>query len=161
MVSTWAPVGQTPTVRHRLSRDHLSAIGLLSLSPRRHRVGTYLRLLDSAARGEDFVDCLRQILRLFRGPVIVIWDRLGAHRSRAVRAFAAKHPRLSLEHLPAYAPDLNPVDHLWSPMKRGDGANHSAQDLGELEQVVLRRYAQMTSSHLRGCLRATECRWLD
>lgn len=152
--------GQTPLLRHRLSRDHLSAIGLLSLSPRRRRVGTYLRLLEGAARGEDFVACLRHILRHFRGPVIVVWDRLRAHMSKAVKALLAKHPRLSIELLPAYAPELNPVDHLWSLMKRGDGANHSAQDLSELQITVHRRYAQMKQHHLRGCLRGTKCHWL-
>jgi transposase len=158
-VRTWAPVAHTPIVRHRLSRDHLSAIGLVTLSPRRGRVGAYLRLFDGAARGEDFIDCLRHILRHFKGPVIVVWDRLGAHRSKAVAAFVAKHPRLSLELLPPYAPELNPVDHLWSPMKRGDGANHSAQSLEELERVVLTRWSQMTSDHLKACLRATRCGW--
>ena len=153
-------MGKTPVVRHRLSRDHLSAIGLLSLSPRRERVGAHLRLLDSAARSEDFVHCLRHILRLFRGPVIVLWDRLSAHRSKAVQALLAKHPRLSIELLPPYAPELNPVDHLWSLMKRGDGANHSAQDMAELEETVHRRYAQMKRDQLKGCLRGTKCNWL-
>jgi len=154
-------VGQTPIVRHRLSRDHLSAIGLVSLSPRRGRVGAYLGLLDGAARSENFVQCLGDILRHFRGPVIVVWDRLRAHHSRAVRAFADKHPRLSIELLPPYAPELNPVDHLWSPMKRADGANHSAQDLEELQGVILGRWGQMTPAHLRACLRETDCGWLD
>jgi hypothetical protein len=161
VVSTWAPVGHRPVVRHRLSRDHLSAIGLVSLSPQRRRVGAYLRPFEGAARSEDFVDCLREILRHFRGPVIVVWDRLRAHQSKAVEAFVAKHPRLSIEPLPPYAPELNPVDHLWSPMKRGDGANHSAQDLAELHGIVLGRWAQMTDGHLRACLKATQCRWLD
>lgn len=160
MACTWAVRGETPIVRHRLSRDHLSAIGLLTLSPRRQRVGAYLRLLDSAARGEDFAHCLRHILRHFRGPVIVVWDRLRAHLSGPVRAVLAKHPRLTIEPLPPYAPDLNPVDHLWSLMKRGDGANHSAQDMGALESVVHRRYSQIKKRHLRGCLRGTKCKWI-
>lgn len=148
-------------VRHRLSHDHLSAIGLLTLSPERQRVGVYLRLLDSAARGEDFVHCLRHLLRHFRGPLIVIWDRLSAHRSKAVQTLAAKHPRLTIELLPPYAPELNPVDHLWSLMKRGDGANHSAQDMAALEEVVHRRYAPMKRHRLRGCLRGTKCVWIN
>jgi transposase len=158
---TWAVRGQTPIVRHRLSHDHLSAIGLLSLSPHRRHLGAYLRLLDSAARGEDFAHCLRHILRHFRGPVIVVWDRLRAHLSKPVRAVLARHPRLSIELLPPYAPELNPVDHLWSLMKRGDGANHSAQDMTELEEVVQRRYAQMKRGQLRGCLRGTKCNWIN
>jgi transposase len=160
VASTWAVRGETPLVRHRLSRDHLSAIGLITLSPQRQRVGAYLRLLDSAARGEDFAHCVRHILRHFRGPVIVVWDRLRAHLSKPVRAVLARHPRLSIEPLPPYAPELNPVDHLWSPMKRGDGANHSAQSLAELEGVVLGRWRQMSNAHLRGCLRGTQCNWI-
>ena len=44
----------------------------------------------------------------------LVWDGLGAHRSRAMRAFlATQRDWLVVERLPAYAPDLNPVEALW------------------------------------------------
>jgi hypothetical protein len=158
---TWALRGQTPVVRHRLGRDHLTAIGLVTISPVRKRLGTYLCLQECSAKSEDFVHCLRQILRHHRGHVIVVWDNLGAHRSRAVREFVARHPRLSLEYLPPYAPELNPVDHLWGHMKRGEVVNHSAEDLDEVLAVVHGAYAHITPRHLRGFIRGTGCQWLE
>jgi len=45
----------------------------------------------------------------------LLWDGLGAHRSRKMREFlATQRDWLVVERLPAYAPDLNPVEALWS-----------------------------------------------
>jgi hypothetical protein len=51
-------------------------------------------------------------------PVVLVWDNLPAHTSLAMRAWAAdQHARLTIEYLPAYAPDLNPVEGLWTNLK--------------------------------------------
>ena len=48
------------------------------------------------------------------GRLLVIWDGLPAHRSRLVQHWVAgQRARLELERLPAYAPELNPVEYLW------------------------------------------------
>jgi transposase len=49
---------------------------------------------------------------------VLVWDRLPAHRSAAVRRFAARHRRLAIEYLPAYAPELNPNEYAWGYLKR-------------------------------------------
>lgn len=62
---TWAPRGQTPTLRQR-TRHHrrVSAIGGLSISPRRRRLGWYLVFhLDRSIRQEQVIDFLRHLLR--------------------------------------------------------------------------------------------------
>ncbi|MGW1037354.1 transposase [Streptomyces antibioticus] len=51
------------------------------------------------------------------------WDGLKAHWSRAMRAWVAEQDWLTLERLPAYAPELNPVELLWSPLKKHELAN--------------------------------------
>jgi hypothetical protein len=52
----------------------------------------------------------------------VIWDNLSTHLSRKMRAFTADHPDwLTVIQLPAYAPDLNPVEGAWSVMKNSLG----------------------------------------
>ena len=43
-----------------------------------------------------------------RGPMILVGDRLNAHRSQEVKAYLAEHREIIVEWLPAYAPDLNP-----------------------------------------------------
>lgn len=78
------------------------------------------------------LDFLRELLRHLRGPIVLVWDRLPVHRAAGVRRFAAKHPRLRIEYLPPYAPELNPVEYAWSWLKMNPLANRCAQDLDEL-----------------------------
>ena len=100
---------------------------------------------------------LRDLLKHLRRPVIVIWDRINQHRSAAVKAHLASQPRLKVEYLPAYAPQLNPVEGVWSAWKAHRLANHGAEDLAELERVAIIEAIGMRRSQklLRGCVRGT------
>ncbi|MBY0585641.1 transposase [bacterium] len=60
---------------------------------------------------------LGHLLRHLRGNVIVVWDRGSHHRAKVVRDLLAKHPRFTIDYLFPYAPELNPVEYLWSPLK--------------------------------------------
>ncbi len=44
------------------------------------------------------------------GPVVLVWDGLNTHTSRAMRELIAARPWLTVFQLPAYAPELNPVE---------------------------------------------------
>ena len=73
----------------------------------------YFRLFPGTIRSPQVVTFLRHLLRHLPGKVLVIWDGLRAHRSRMVQAFVdAQRGRVQLECLPAYAPELNPVESL-------------------------------------------------
>ena len=131
---TWAPRGCTPVLRHR-GRAHqkVSIIGGLSISPQRKRLRLFLQWHPDANVGEvQVIAFLRQLLRHLRGEVIVVWDRLNAHRSHRVKACAAGRRRVTLEFLPPYAPELNPVEGVWSNLKYHRLANHGIDDLTEL-----------------------------
>jgi transposase len=68
-----------------------------------------------------------------RDPVIVVWDDLPAHHSTDMKAWLAT--QTSWPHtvqLPGYAPDLNPVEGMWSALKGHDLANYAATDLTDL-----------------------------
>ena len=53
-----------------------------------------------------------------------MWDGLPAHRSQAMRAWLCRQRSwLVVEPLPAYAPELNPVEPLWSSLKGVEPAN--------------------------------------
>jgi transposase len=55
------------------------------------------------------------LLRQFHHPLGVRWDGLPGHRSRATWEFIREQRgRLWVEFLPGYAPELNPVEYLWS-----------------------------------------------
>ena len=44
------------------------------------------------------------------GPVVLVWDGLNTHTSRAMRELIAARTWLTVFQLPAYAPELNPVE---------------------------------------------------
>jgi transposase len=79
------------------------------------------------------VEFLRHLLRHIGGNLLVVWDRLPSHRSRLVREFVAEQGgRLELEYLPAYAPELNPVEYLWGYWKQHEMANLCPESLWDL-----------------------------
>ena len=138
MRRTWAPKGKTPILpswgRHR---DKVSVIAALSVAPTLRRLGLYW-LADPKhyVTAETVVKFLRELLKHLRGRVIVVWDGGTNHQGPLIRAFCARHPRLHLERLPAYAPDLNPVEQLWSHLKHGRLANFVPENLPHLDQTI-------------------------
>jgi transposase len=48
--------------------------------------------------------------RYIPGPLIVIWDRLSAHRAAVVKTYLGAHPEIDVHWLPPYAPELNPEE---------------------------------------------------
>lgn len=135
---TWAPRGHTPVLRSwGRHRDKVSVIAAISVSPERQRLGLVFHTdakhyIDAAAVAKF----LRALLGRLRGGVIVIWDGGTNHKGPLIRAVCADHPRLHLERLPAYAPDLNPVEFIWSHLKYGHLANFIPRDLNHLQRVV-------------------------
>jgi hypothetical protein len=67
---------------------------------------------------------------------VLVWDGLSAHWSRAMRAWAAEQNWLTLERLPAYAPELNPVELLWSAIKTRELANLAGDHLADVADAA-------------------------
>jgi transposase len=110
----------------------------LTVSPQTARLNLYFHLLAHNVHGEDVVDFLRQLKRQLGKPLTVIWDGSKVHRkSKVVQAFLAKHPEIVAEDLPAYAPELNPDELVWSWSKHGRLANLAAEDTDELAERVI------------------------
>ena len=67
---------------------------------------------------------------------MLIWDNLNVHLRAELRAFTAAQAWLRVFRLPAYAPDLNPVEGIWSVLKRGVLANLAVVGFGHLVRVI-------------------------
>ena len=122
---TLAPRGHTPILKTKAAhREKVSVTAALTISPKRHRLGlywrTYPRDFVNATRAAEF---LRAMLRHLRGPVIVVWDGGPMHKGEPIRHVLDDFPRLILEKLPPYAPELNPVEYLWTHLKYGQLPN--------------------------------------
>jgi len=89
----------------------------------------YARFLDAAHQQLD-------------GPVVLVWDGLNTHTSRAMRELIAARPWLTVYQLPAYAPELNPVEPVWSNLKRSL-ANLTKHNINQLTALVKTRLRQM------------------
>jgi transposase len=140
-------------------RDKVSAIAALSLSPVRQHLGLYFRTVPygyiTAPAAADF---LEELLQHLRGQVIVVWDRGPIHKGPALRRLLQRFPRLRVEYLPAYAPDLNPVEQLWNHLKYDQLANlvpSSVLHLDCLVQATL-EVAGQDQQRLRSFYRASE-----
>jgi transposase len=128
-VRTYAPVGQTPIIRAPLSRDHLSAMGGITPEGK-----FYLMVQEKAYRGVDVVGFLKHLARHISGKLLVLWDGAPIHRSRAVKEYLSNGaaPRIHLEQLPGYAPELNPAEGIWSYLKRVELKNLCCQSISHL-----------------------------
>jgi len=151
---TWAPVGLTPIIRHRFRNDRISVISALSISPERTRLGLYWMLSTTNINRDSVLVFLRNLLHHLRGPLIVFLDNSATHRGKPMREFLAQHPRLRLEYLPAYAPELNPDEGVWGAIK-ARLANGRPDDLVELKGRLVREFGRLarSQSRLYGCFR--------
>lgn len=156
---TWAPVGQTPILRPNARRNRrVSAIGAFTISPITRRLNLYVALHpDETIRSPQVVAFLRQLLRSVRGSVIVVWDRSNTHRSKETKAYITNQPRLHVEQLPAYAPDLNPQEQIWGHSKTNGLANYCPDDTAELHNTATETFADIASNQklLRGLFKHT------
>lgn len=134
---TWAPRGQTPILRQWDRRDRLSAISALTVAPRRRRFGLYWALYRHNIRSAEVLRFLQALRRHLPHGFTLIWDRHRPHWATCVVTWLGTHRRIVVEWLPAYAPDLNPVEPVWSHTKYADLANFAPDDLDALEGAVL------------------------
>lgn len=137
---SWSPQGHPPILRHR-TRHHqkVSAIAALCISSSRRTVQLYFRLHpDKNITGTEVVRFLRLLLRQLRCPIVLIWDRLLAHRGAPVKNFLRTKPPLHAEFLPPYAPELNPVENFWSYLKINPLANLAIVELHDLHRQTHR-----------------------
>jgi transposase len=153
IVRTYAPVGQTPILREWCTRDHLSAISAISPEGK-----LYFHSQDRSIDSSDVVAFLEHLLLEVPGRLVIIWDGAPIHRSHVIKEFLANGaaPRLHLERLPAYAPELNPGESLWQQLKGVELRNVCCFNLPhlthELRDAVrrVRRKAPLIKSFFRG-----------
>jgi DDE superfamily endonuclease len=90
-------------------------------------------LLEGAYDTRAFIRVLDGLgSQLGHQPVTVLWDNLGAHHAGELDAWVKGQPWLEVEYLPAYAPELNPVEGLWANLKGCELANRCCADRAEV-----------------------------
>lgn len=154
---TWAPRGKTPVTVHRFAHGRISAISAISVSPVRKHLSLYFRLSRDNIRSDDVASFIRELLKAIPGHLIVVWDNSNPHRARVVRELERERERLHIEYLPAYAPELNPDEGVWSQMKCLL-ANGRPDDVDELADHLLCALGDIavSQSKLRACIHGSQ-----
>ena len=153
---TWGKKGQTPIIQSTGSWKSLSVTGVIATKASRKKPKAFFTVKKGAVRSEDTVRTLSHLMKCVKGGMALFMDGLPAHRSQAVQHFLHKHENrfVMVERFPAYAPELNPQEYIWSASKGKDMANfcpYKDNDLHRQTQNSLRRI-QRNEKIIQGAL---------
>ncbi|WP_406514291.1 transposase [Streptomyces sp. NBC_00161] len=90
----------------------------------------------------DFIALLDGVHQLVRASIVLVWDRLNTDVSRKMQGLVAEREWLTVFLLPAYSPNLNPVEWVWAHVKRSL-ANLAVMALDRLETLVRNRLKRL------------------
>lgn len=161
---TWSRCGRTPVVRVRgRSRRRLSVAALACYKPGERSRLIYRPCPDARPDGrksfswQDYRDLIQTAHHQLGSPIVLVWDNLNTHLTAGMRHYIAERDWLTVYQLPPYAPDLNPVEGIWSVLRRTTTANRAFADPQDLITAVRRGLRQLQYRHdvLDGCLTGT------
>lgn len=135
---TWAPKGKTPVLTHAFNWKKLSICAALGYRWDGKRSRLWFQTRAGSYDGPSLMAFLGELKRQMRGQkVILVWDGLPAHKSRAMQEYLASQKRwLTVERLPSYSPDLNPVEALWGNIKGQELANRCVEGRKEADDAL-------------------------
>ncbi|MFJ8827648.1 transposase [Streptomyces sp. NPDC102467] len=163
---TWSRRGHTPVIRVRGRSQRLFSIAALTC----YKPGERSRLIFRPKRHVDHkrggrrsftrTDCrdlLTDAHQQLGAPMVLIWDNLNVHLDARLRAFTDARDWITSIQLPSYSPDLNPVEDIWSLVRRSGQCNTAFTDPDHLIRVLRRRLheIQYRPELIDGCLAAT------
>jgi transposase len=163
---TWSRRGTTPVVHVRgRSQRRISIAALTCYKPGERSRLIYRPMIhpDHKAGGRrsfawtDYRDLLVDAHQQLGKPVVLVWDNLNVHRDARMRAFIDAHDWITVHYLPPYAPQLNPVEGVWSLLRRRCQTNTAFTDPEHLMHALRHslRQVQYRSDIIDGCLAAT------
>ena len=142
VVRTYAPRGDRPVLRGRLTRDHLSVISAVTT-----RGQLFTAIGEHALDSFDVVRFLEHLLECLGCPLLLIWDGSSIHKGQ-VQDFLQEvgAEQLLVEPLPDYAPELNPDEGVWQYLKQVELANVHCLTIRRLRWHVRRAIMRLRSS---------------
>jgi transposase len=148
--TTWARRGVTPILQRLSKRREVSSV--VAVTPAGQ---LYARHVRGSVSSPVVIRALQHFRRQIGRPLLVVWDRLNAHRAHRTAAFLARHAHdFAVAYLPAYAPDLNPEELCNAWVKRSM-ENALPCDIADLHRRVRRafRRLQHRADFIIGCFR--------
>jgi transposase len=146
---TWAPRGHTPVIRHHVKWKRCSMAAALCSGSRGGGAAVAFHHQLDAYNTDTLIQALGGLRRFLGGhKATLLWDGLPAHRRLVMAAWLRRQRSwLVVEPLPAYAPELNPVEALWSSLKGVELANLAADTLKEVTAAAERGIQRIRATH--------------
>jgi DDE superfamily endonuclease len=147
---TWGRRGRTPVVTVTGGSNRRVSLAALIAVKTGRRPRLIYRVHRGPRRGDkrkgfteaDYARLLDAAHQQLGGPIVLVWDNLNTHVSRAMRELVAARSWLTVFQLPPYASELNPVESVWSHLKRSL-ANLVKRDLAQLTALAKTRLRHM------------------
>lgn len=158
---SWSPRGQTPSARTSLNHHkRLNMFGALLVSPKIRRLRLTVRSFLCSLRSKHTIIFLKQLLGLVPGPIVLVWDNHKIHISPQTLEFIQKHPRLHVYRFPTCAPELNPVEFVWTQVSQHNAgfAPHDMKELCRRTRSGVSR-TRMSKKRLLACLKSSGLSW--
>jgi hypothetical protein len=163
---TWGRRGATPVVTVTGAHNtRVSLAALIAVKPGRrprliyrvHRGGRQGKDRRKGFTETDYAAVLDAAHQQLGGPLVVVWDKLNTHVSRAMAELIAARDWLTIFQLPPYAHELNPVELVWSHLKRSLAslpgqaqprpADRAGQDPAQADAVPARAPRRVPGQH--------------
>lgn len=158
VMQTWALKGSTPIIQSTGSWKNLTLSGAITSTPHGRDPALFLRIFRGSMKATDILRFLKELKRQINGRrLLLFWDGLPAHRAKIIQSYLAVNKSwLRVERFPAYAPELNPIEYLWSSMKRKDMANRVPAGFDALRCTVHKSKRRLSNGKLlKGFLKSS------
>ena len=130
---TWAKRGHQPEVPTSGKRKGYKVFGAIEYFSGR----LFYQGIEGRFNSESYQGFLQMILDHTTQPLFLIHDGARYHTSAATQAFLAAHrDRITVEPLPSYSPDYNPIEYLWKKTKKRATHNQYFKEFAALTVSV-------------------------
>ena len=109
---TWGLKGVTPLMSAQSKRTRLNVVGGISWNGE-----VFAQATTDSMNRLGFKAFLESVLAQVPGNVVMVLDNSRVHRNAEIVKFVEDNERLEIVFLPAYAPELNPIELLWAWVK--------------------------------------------
>jgi len=132
--TTWAPVGQTPTVKHTGAKKSAFMVSAVTRQGKLR-----FQLFDEGIKAADFKAFCKRLMSDSDGrPVYLILDNSRVHHAKLLKEFADdSNGMLKLFFLPAYSPELNPDEWVWKNVKHDHVGRAAVDGIQQMKALML------------------------
>lgn len=113
-------------------------VGVIVTTPAGRKSRLFVKTIAGGLDADKTIRYLKDLKRHMNGKkLLLIWDGLPAHRAKKVGEYLELQKTwLKTERLPAYAPELNPIEYCWGAMKKKHFGNLRADGMSNLGTTV-------------------------